>query len=188
MSSLLPLTPPQEQVLALISAGSTISHAAESAGIHRNTVHNWINSSPQFRLAIAGAREAKAFYWRDQAEQLAASAIETIRAILTDASTPPAVRLRAAQSILNLVTTPPPPPPEPDPASFFGRLLDSMAAAPPAMKTVHNSAQSIPERSPAPAAVAQAHRGPGSTLPPAASRGSGSPAPIPPRPKPATAT
>jgi hypothetical protein len=39
------LTPTQEQVLSLIAAGSTAT-AAASAGIHRNTISNWLRGSP----------------------------------------------------------------------------------------------------------------------------------------------
>ena len=120
----MPFTPQQEQVLALISAGSSISQAAQSAGIHRNTIHNWVRSALSFRLAIAEARQAKALFWREQAEELAAAALETIRAIMTDPRAPASVRLKAAQSILNLATTP-------------------------LSQSVHNSAQSMPQVEPA---------------------------------------
>ena len=146
------LTPPQEHVLALISAGSTISEAAKSAGVHRNTVHNWMNSDPQFRLALTSARESKALFWREEAEQLAAAALHTIRALMTGASTPAIVRLKAAQSILAMAIAPPP---EPERDSIFDLIPSPLAAPesceppllapapePPAPKIVHNSAQS----------------------------------------------
>jgi hypothetical protein len=120
-------TPAQEQVLALISAGSTISDAAQSAGLHRNTVHNWIRGASLFRSALAEAREAKANYWREQAEQLAPAALDTIRAVMADPNLPASVRLKAALSILALATNPP--------------------AAP--SETVHNCAQSLPLAPPA---------------------------------------
>ena len=100
------LTPQQEQVLALISAGSTISDAAQSAGIHRNTVYNWVRSAKTFRQALANAREAKAVYWHEQAEPLAAQALDTIRTLMTDPQARASVRLKAAQIILNLATNP----------------------------------------------------------------------------------
>ena len=102
-----PLTPPQEHVLALISAGSTISEAAKSAGVHRNTVHNWANSE-HFRLALGRARESKALFWREEAEGLAAAAVYTIRDLMIEARTPAIVRLKAAQSILAMAMAPPP--------------------------------------------------------------------------------
>jgi len=120
----MPLTAQQEQVLALISAGSSITAAAQSVGIHRNTIYNWLCSATAFRRDLAAARDAKAVYWRDQAEQHAAAAIETIRALMTDPNAPASVRLKAAQAILNLAITLPP-------------------------DSVHNFAQSLPEPEPA---------------------------------------
>ena len=156
MSSTRALAPSQEHVLALISAGSTLSAAAESAGVHRNTVHNWRNASPEFRSALAVAQYEKALLWRDQAEQLAPAAIDALRATLTDASVPASVRLKAAQFILALATTPPPEPLEPaePPAPRHPSLPDLLAipvsGAPPKAAhpadPVHNSAQPAPVR------------------------------------------
>jgi hypothetical protein len=129
MSALPRLAPAQEQVLALISAGSTISDAAHSAGVHRNTIHNWLRSEPGFQRALHQARRIKAVLWREQAEDLAAQALETIRSVMTGESTPAAVRLKAAQEILAIAMAPPVDlPPEADPPEFT---------------EVHNSAQSI---------------------------------------------
>ena len=103
------LTPTQEHVLALLSAGSTMTAAAESAGIHRNTIMNWRRNSWIFRQILLGACQEKAIFWQEQAEQLAASAIATIRAILDDPAAPAGVRLKAALAILDKAATPPPP-------------------------------------------------------------------------------
>ena len=103
------LTPTQEHVLALLSAGSTLTAAAESAGIHRNTIMNWRRHSWLFRQTLLGACHEKAMFWQEQAEQLAASAIAAIRAILDDPGTPAGVRLKAALAILDKAATPPPP-------------------------------------------------------------------------------
>jgi hypothetical protein len=95
------LTPAQETVLSLISAGSTVVAAAEAAGVHRNTILNWRRNSPEFRAALCRAREEKVLFWRDQSEQLAAAAIEALRGILTDPSAPASVRLKAALYVLD---------------------------------------------------------------------------------------
>ncbi len=80
------LTQPQEHVLALISAGSAASAAAEAAGVHRNTVGNWQRSSPAFREALNQAGYDQVLFWREQAQKLAAAALDTINAILEDPS------------------------------------------------------------------------------------------------------
>src|SRR5271165_1625814 len=153
-------TPSQDHVLELIAAGGSISSAAQSAGVHRNTVHNWIHSNLHFSVALTGARMAKAQFWREEAEQLAASAIDTIRTLITDASAPAGVRLRAAQAILTLAMEPPPE--EPLSLADLGRLAAESAAqtvpnsaqftSEPPPQIVHNSAQSkpAPQRRPSP--------------------------------------
>jgi hypothetical protein len=45
------LTGPQRAALALLVSGKTIRYCAESAGVHRNTVANWIRRDPVFRAA-----------------------------------------------------------------------------------------------------------------------------------------
>ena len=90
------LTPTQEQVLSLIAAGSTATAAAASAGIHRNTISNWLRGSPAFSQALACVHFDRALHWREQAESLAPSAVETIRGIMADVAAPAAVRLKAA--------------------------------------------------------------------------------------------
>src|SRR5436309_14309514 len=95
------LTPAQETVICLISAGSTIVAAAEAAGVHRNTILNWRRSSAHFRAALCSAREEKVLFWRDQNEQLAAAAIDALRSILADPKAPASVRLKAALAVLD---------------------------------------------------------------------------------------
>jgi hypothetical protein len=145
----LALTPTQQQVLALISAGSPMSHAAQEAGVHRNTVHNWIQSVPAFSQALSQARYWKAIFWREQAESLAAAALDTIRATMTDHSVPASLRLKAAQSILALACTPPPEPHSPAP-EFFSFPV-SLARQPRAksLEPLHNPAQLPPDSAPA---------------------------------------
>ncbi len=184
MSSLPILTPPQEQVLALISAGSTISQAAQSAGVHRNTVYHWLHSVPAFRPALTEAHHWKAIFWREQVEQLAAAAVDTIRATITDASLPASVRLKAAQSILALACTPPPVEPRPPAPDFFDLLAAPLPRRPPVdaappVDSVPNSAQSLPPAAPpTPPAL------PPAAPPPAAPQPS-APAALPPLRRPA---
>ncbi len=192
------LTPPQEQVLALISAGSTISEAAHSAGVHRNTVHNWFHSAPAFRLALSRARDAKAIFWREQAEQLAAAAIDTVRAIMTEASMPAAVRLKAAQSILALAMAPPPEPPSSSLLDFLPHPIQAEAVksaathpsatlpASPTPATVPNSAQRLAPRPPAPEPPAATP--PASPTPATVHNSAQRLAPRPPAPEPPAAT
>jgi hypothetical protein len=92
------LTPAQQRVLALLSAGSTAATAAQAVGVHRNTVGNWGRSSV-FREALNQARRDHELAWREQAASLTSLATDAIQAILADPQTPAAVRLRAALAV-----------------------------------------------------------------------------------------
>jgi hypothetical protein len=136
MSSPYPvLTAAQEHVLAHIANGATQTAAASSAGVHRNTVHNWLGSQA-FRQALAQAKYLNACFWHDQAESLAASAFETIRALLADPATPAGVRLKAALAILDRVSRAP--------------YYEDIPAPPTTHATLHNLAQAGPETEPEP--------------------------------------
>ena len=140
------ITAQQERVLALLSAGSTLSAAAASAGVHRNTIAYWRRTSVSFRHSLARAIAEKALYWREQAEQLAAPAIEALRTIVTNAATPPGVRLKAALAILEKIAGPA----EPDAPPDFHDLPAAAPAPPhldpnpesPRPQMVHKNAQS----------------------------------------------
>jgi hypothetical protein len=112
------LTSSQQQVLALIAAGSTARAAAETAGVHRNTVANWLCLS-DFRQAIAHAQYDKALFFREQAESLAADAHNAIRAMLADPAVPANVRLKAALAMIDRATAALPPPPGEPPAPIL---------------------------------------------------------------------
>jgi hypothetical protein len=98
----------QLQVLALISTGSTAVAAAKEAGVHRNTIANWLRM-PEFRQAMVQARNEKALYWRECAAAFAEEAIRVIVGLMTQSDIPPSVRLRAALAVLDKATTPLPP-------------------------------------------------------------------------------
>ena len=103
------LTSTQEQVIALLSAGSTVTAAAAAAGIHRNTIANWRRSSSEFRQAFQDALMEKAELWRERVEQLVGTALQAIRTTLMDPETPASVRLKAALTILAQAAAPVPP-------------------------------------------------------------------------------
>jgi transposase-like protein len=111
----LSISPVQDQVLAALSSGASISEAADEAKIHRNTIGNWRRSSTEFRSAFIHAVYDRALLFREEAEQLAGRAFLTIRQILEDPKVAPSVRLKAALAILNQATAPMPEPPASQP-------------------------------------------------------------------------
>ena len=125
------LSQTQHHVLAQISAGSTILDAALSAGVHRNTVGYWLRTDPDFRQAMADAQLTEILLWRQLAESHVESAFNTINEIRLDPKVPAAVRLKAAQIIIERACAPLPLPPHTTPD--------------PEPENVHNSAQNNPQ-------------------------------------------
>src|SRR5580700_1194822 len=93
------LSPVQAQVIAALAQGRTVTAAAKDADVHRNTIYNWLNE-PTFKTAAQEAESEYVAILSDGMRDLAARAIETLRNLLDDPNTPPAVRLRTALAIL----------------------------------------------------------------------------------------
>ena len=93
------LSPVQAQVVAALAQGRTITTAAAEAGVHRNTIHNWFHE-PAFKTAVENAQAEYVAILRDGMRDLAALALQNLRALLEDPKTPASVRLRAALAVL----------------------------------------------------------------------------------------
>jgi transposase-like protein len=108
------LTPLQLQVLDRLTQGDSITTAAQTTGVHRNTIANWRREVPAFHQAI---RE-RSLLAQEQLGELLPDAIEVLRTILHNESVSPSVRLRAALSIVKMAATKPEPEPaaQPEPA------------------------------------------------------------------------
>jgi hypothetical protein len=94
------LSPVQQQVVAALARGRTITAAAAEVQLHRSTLHNWSKTLPAFRTAVKDARSQYTAELRDEMKELSASALETLRTLLQDPMTSSAVRLRASLAIL----------------------------------------------------------------------------------------
>ena len=98
------LTTPQHQVLTLIATGFTATAAAEQAGVHRNTVTNWLKNET-FRTSLEQARfEKQTLFW-DQAETLVLEALSNLRDLVHDPGVPPSIRLKAILAMLDHATS-----------------------------------------------------------------------------------
>ena len=132
------LSASQQQVLALIATGSTAPAAAAAAGVHRNTISNWLRL-PAFHQAILQAEYDRAVSFREQAAAMAPDAYAAVRALLADPATPAGVRLKAALAIIDRANACLPDQPQ--------------ASAAEIQENVHNSAQSAPPDHPKPAPI-----------------------------------
>jgi hypothetical protein len=90
----------QIDAVAFLAAGNSILAAAQSAGVHRATIHNWLKL-PDFCAALAEARSDYADHMRTKLKEIAALALDTIRQTLTDSQVSPAVKLKAALAVLD---------------------------------------------------------------------------------------
>jgi hypothetical protein len=102
-SNFTPLTPIQMQVLQSLASGSSVSAAAEQAGLHRSTIYLWTRTIPGFNQVLADLRQQRASRLADELGDLADLAIDTFRHILSDDKAPPAARLKAAMEIVKMV-------------------------------------------------------------------------------------
>jgi transposase-like protein len=94
------LTPIQNQVLAGLLAGKSVSAVARENGIHRSTVYHWRHEHPYFGIALEQARSRHQVNLYDFVQDLTEQALETVATMLE--SDDAAVRLRAAQAILRI--------------------------------------------------------------------------------------
>jgi transposase-like protein len=95
------LSPVQVQVVEALAEGSTISGAARQAGIHRTTIHHWIRTNADFKVAAEDAQSEYVAALTDAMRELASSALKTLHRLLESKDIPPAVQLRAALAVLN---------------------------------------------------------------------------------------
>src|SRR6266704_3614143 len=94
------LSPVQAPVIASLAQGRTITDASHDAGLHRTTIHQWFRTEPMFKTAFEAAQREYVETLHDGMRDLAARAVETLRNLLDDPNTPPAVRLRTALAVL----------------------------------------------------------------------------------------
>jgi transposase-like protein len=94
------LSPAQAKLVLALAQGATISKAAQNAGVHRSTVHDWLKNNKQFSDALRHARQEYVTTLRDELKELSGMALSTLRSLLEDSAAPASVRLRCALALL----------------------------------------------------------------------------------------
>ncbi len=97
------LTTTQLEVIKALVTGSTIKDAAEAAGVHRSTVHDWTRVHHEFRAALDAARHHYSQMVEDELRSLAAASTAFIRKCIEDETMPASIRLRAALAVVKSV-------------------------------------------------------------------------------------
>jgi hypothetical protein len=93
------LTPRQEKAIGYLLAEPSIRQAAQRAGIPEKTIYNWLGT-PAFAEAYRLARREAANQAIAQLQQYSSTAARVIVSIMVKESTPIALRLSAARTVL----------------------------------------------------------------------------------------
>jgi hypothetical protein len=97
----------QEQAIAALLTGATVTVAARRAGVARQTVHRWLSDDPAFIAEYNLARREMAEAVGQALRLLAAQAVTVLKRTLTSSKTPAAVKVRAAVEVLKMTAAPP---------------------------------------------------------------------------------
>lgn len=103
------LAPAQCLAVAALAGGSTITSAAEAAGVSRPTVYAWLDGSPEFVAELNRARAEQRDALRADLRSLATAAVDAMRQLIESPETPAPVRLRACLAVLAVAGADAPP-------------------------------------------------------------------------------
>lgn len=90
----------RQAALAALMDSSTLTEAAEKAGISRRTLYNYLRNDIEFARAYDEIRDRQAVDFMDDLNDRRRRAHAVIMELLEDAEQPAAIRLKAAQTIL----------------------------------------------------------------------------------------
>lgn len=88
------------EVIDALMRGSNVQEATQAVGIDRTTYYLWIKTDPDFVAELNRRKSEHAQVLRHQMQALVPQAIETMRDLLTNANTPPVIRLKTATMVL----------------------------------------------------------------------------------------
>jgi transposase-like protein len=90
----------KEEAIAALLTQRNIEEAAKTAGIGTQTLLRWLKL-PEFDAAYRQARRAAFSQSTARLQQATSAAVSTLLKIMVDTNTPPSVRVRAADSVLD---------------------------------------------------------------------------------------
>ncbi|WP_169973119.1 hypothetical protein [Tautonia rosea] len=88
------------QAVEAYAARSDVSEAARIAGVDEATFRRWLDSNAEINAEINRARLERASRLRAEVRELASEAMASLRELVSDPNTPPAIRLRASLAVL----------------------------------------------------------------------------------------
>ncbi len=90
----------KEEAIAALLSSKSVEDAARAIGLNANTLLRW-RQIPEFRDAYRKARREAVQQSVARMQQATGAATITVLKLMTDATVPPAVRLRAAECVLD---------------------------------------------------------------------------------------
>jgi hypothetical protein len=90
----------KEEAIAALLTQRTTEDAARAAGIGPATILRWLKD-PEFDAAYRQAKRAAFSQSIARMHQMSSAAVSTLGKVMIDPTTPPATKVRAADSILN---------------------------------------------------------------------------------------
>jgi len=93
----------KEQAIVALLSQRTLEEAARAIGIVPNTLLRWMKE-PEFDTAYRAAKRAAFGQAIARLHHLSSAAVSTLGKVMLDPATPPATRVRAADSILDHTT------------------------------------------------------------------------------------
>jgi hypothetical protein len=97
------LTSKQEQAIVALLSNRNVEEAARACNIPPRTLFRWLKE-PAFQAAYRTAKKAAFGQAIARLHHLASAAVSTLGKVMLDPATPPATKVRAADSILERTT------------------------------------------------------------------------------------
>lgn len=95
----------KEKALAALLEETSLTSAAAAAGLDRKTLYNYLRKDSDFALEYKRQRELRNIERGEQAEKERETALAAIREIMNDNEQPGAVRLKAAEKLLDIANS-----------------------------------------------------------------------------------
>src|SRR5215203_1134602 len=95
------LSPQQEGAITALLSDPGLTGAAKAAGVGKATLWRWMQQ-PAFRDAYRRARREAVEHARARLQQASGEAVEALRDVMNDEDAPPASRVSAARTVLDM--------------------------------------------------------------------------------------
>ena len=89
-----------EKAISALLTTTSIGDAAQQAGVGERTLYRWLREDQAFQKAYRAAKRDGVAHATTLLQQAAATAVETLLAVMKDVEAPASARVAAAQAVL----------------------------------------------------------------------------------------